>query len=223
MLAHFWFMLRIELLLRLRRSQEWLYPLGFFVIVVSLFPLAFTPDPEFLRKYIAGCIWIAALLASLLSIETLFLTDLEDGSLEQQLLSPTSFTMQIIAKLLAQWLVTELPLIILTPILGLMFHLSFDAIFILCVGLLIGTPIFTLIGALGVALTLGLRQPGMLLGLLILPLTSPVLIFGVSVVQQTQAGFAVAGPLAFIGALCVIAMLLLPMTIAAAIKISVDH
>lgn len=222
MLTHIWFMLRIELLLRLRRSQEWLYPLGFFVIVVSLFPLVFTPDPAFLQKYIPGCIWIAALLASLLSIETLFLTDIEDGNLEQQLLSPTSFTIQVIAKLFAQWIVTELPLILLTPVLGIMFHLSFHTISVLVMTLLIGTPVFTLIGALGIALTLGLRQPGMLLGLLIMPLTTPILIFGVSVVQQTQSGFEIGGPLAFMGALGILAILLLPPAITAAIRVSVD-
>lgn len=222
MLTHFWFMLRVELLLRFRRSQEWLYPLGFFVIVVAMFPLAFTPDPVFLQKYIPGCIWIAALLASLLSIETLFLSDLEDGSLEQEILSPNSFATQVFAKLCAQWIVTQLPLILLTPVLGIMFHLSLATILVLVITLLIGTPVFTLIGALGVALTLGLRQPGMLLGLLIMPLTTPILIFGVIAVQQTQVGFNIMGPIAFMGALSIIAILTLPLAIAATVRVGVD-
>lgn len=222
MLSAAWHVLKTELLLLFRRSQEWLYPLGFFVIVVCLFPLAFTPDPEFLQKYIPGCIWIAALLASLLSIENIFVSDLEDGNLEQMLLSPVSFTSLMFAKLIAQWLVTQLPLILLTPILGVMFHLSFSSIVTLVAALLLGTPILTLIGALGVALTLGLRQPGIFLGLLILPLATPVLIFGVSVVQQAQAGFAITGPLAFLSGLSVLAIVLLPATIAATVRISVD-
>lgn len=222
MLNAAWFVFRMELLLLFRRSQEWLYPLGFFLIVVCIFPLAFTPDPEFLQKYISGCIWIAALLASLLSIENIFATDLEDGNLEQLLLSPVSFTAVMTAKLAAQWLVTQLPLILLTPVLGVMFHLSPTTIATLVTALLLGTPILTLIGALGVSLTLGLRQPGIFLGLLILPLATPVLIFGVSVVQQVQGGFPIAGPMALLGALSVLVIVFLPATIAATVRISMD-
>lgn len=222
MLKTMWFVFRTEILLLFRRSQEWLYPLGFFLIVVTLFPLAFTPDPAFLQKYIPGCIWIAALLASLLSIENLFFTDLEDGHLEQLILSPLPLTLIMLTKLLAQWLVTELPLILLTPLLGLMFHLPASAMLTLVVSLLLGTPILTLIGSLGVALTLGLRQSGMLLGLLILPLTTPVLIFGVNMVQQSQAGFSITGPLAFLAALCVLSVTVLPAAIAATVKVGMD-
>jgi heme exporter protein B len=222
MLKTAWFVFYIEVVLLWRRSQEWLYPLGFFVIVISLFPLAFTPDPAFLQKYIPGCVWIAALLASLLSVETIFYTDIEDGNIEQLLLSQTPLTLLMFAKLCAQWSVTQLPLIILTPLLGLMFHLSFSVILALCLSLLLGTPILTLLGSLGVALTLGLRQQGVLLGLLILPLVTPVLIFGVNIVQQVQAGFSMTGPLAFLAGLTVFALTLLPWTMAAALRISLD-
>lgn len=222
MLNTFWFVLRSELLLLMRRSQEWLYPLGFFVIIVSLFPLAFTPDPDFLRQYVPGCIWIAALLASLLASENIFVSDIEEGHLEQLLLSQTPLTLLIAAKLYAQWLVTALPLLCLTPLLGILFHLPTATLIALCLGLLLGTPILTLIGCLMVALTLGLRQQGVLLGLLILPLVTPVLIFGVLMVQQAQAGLAILGPLAFLAGLCVLSLTLLPWTISSTLRISLD-
>lgn len=222
MLKAAYFVFYTELLLLLRRSQEWLYPLGFFVIVISLFPLAFTPDPIFLQKYIPGCIWIAALFASLLSIENVFATDLEDGNLEQLLLSPTPLTLLMIAKLSAQWIVTQLPLILLTPLLGLIFNLHIGSIVALCLSLILGTPILTLLGSFFVALTLGLRQQGVLLGLLMLPLVTPILIFGVNIVQQSQAGFSIRGPLAFLAGLSIFAMTLLPWAIAATMRVSVD-
>jgi heme exporter protein B len=223
MLKAVWYLFYTEIILLLRRSQEWLYPLGFFVIVISLFPLAFTPDPAFLQKYVPGCVWIAALLASLLSIENVFVSDTEDGHLEQLLLSQIPLPLLMLAKLGAQWLVTELPLIILTPLLGAVFHLPISSIMALCFSLLLGTPILTLIGSLGVALTLGLRQQGVLLGLLILPLITPVLIFGVNIVQQSQAGFSIIGPLVFLTGLTVLAITLLPWAIAATVRISMDE
>lgn len=222
MLTIIWYIMRFELTLHLRRSQAWLYPLGFFIIVVSLFPLAFTPDPIFLKKYIPGCVWIAALLSSLLAIETVFLTDMEDGYLEQLILCPYPFSMIVLAKLIAQWLITQLPLIFLIPVLGCLFHLPIETMLALCVSLLVGTPILTFIGSFGVALTFGLRQQGALLGLLILPLVSPVLIFGVNIVQQAQAGLSIAGPLAFLMGLTLLSITLLPWTIAATIKIGID-
>ncbi len=222
MLKLFRFIFYTELVLHLRRSQEWLYPLGFFVIMISLFPLALGPDEALLQKLIPGCIWIAALLASLLSIEHVFFTDLEDGNIEQLLLNPTPFSLILLGKLAAQWIVTELPLIALTPVLGGLFHLSASAIVALCFSLLVGTPILILIGSLGVALTLGLRQQGVLLGLLILPLVTPVLIFGVNIVQQSQAGFSIAGPLAFLAGLSVLAITLLPWAIAATLRVNLD-
>ena len=147
-----------EILLLWRRSQEWLYPLGFFLLIISLFPLAFTPDPVLLQKIIPGGIWIAALLASLLSIENIFLLDAEEGHLEQLYLSEISFPLIMFIKITAQWLVTQLPLILLTPFIGILFHLSTQTVLSLCLGLLLGTRILTLMGSMCVALTLGLRQ-----------------------------------------------------------------
>lgn len=211
-----------ELTLSWRRSQEWLYPLAFFTIVICLFPLAFTPDPAFLQKYVPGCVWIAALLASLLSVENVFLTDMEDGYLEQLLLARTPLTLVMGAKIAAHWLVTELPLIILTPILCVMFQLPLATTLALCLSLLLGTPVLTLIGSLCVALSLGLRQHGVFLGLLILPLVTPVLIFGVTIVQQSGAGLPVAGALSFLAGLSVLAVTLVPWAIAQAVRVSMD-
>lgn len=209
-----------ELLLLLRRSQEWLYPLVFFIITIFLFPLIFTPQTEILQKHLAGYIWLVALFASFLAIENVFHAEIEDGYLEQLKLNPTPLTFFIIPKLFAQWLIVELPLIFLTPLLAWFFHLSAKTIGILCVSLLLGTPILTLIGSLGVALTLGLRQQGILLGLLILPLISPVLIFSVTMIQQVEAGFSPLGPLAFLAGLTIFAITCLPSVIASALKIS---
>jgi heme exporter protein B len=222
MLTSFNHLFYTELLLLVRRSQDWLYPLGFFVIVLCVFPLAFTPDPAFLEKYIPGCIWMAALFANVLAVETIFYTDLEDGHLEQLLLSEVPLTLLVLAKLAAQWIATSLPLILLTPLIGLMFHLSSNVIFAMCLGLLLGTPILTLIGCLCVALTLGLQQQGVLLGLLILPLVTPVLIFGVNIAQQAQAHFSIIAASAFLAGLLVLVITLLPWAIAATLQISLD-
>jgi len=222
MLKALWFLFRIELRLLLRRSQEWLYPLVFFLIVMTLFPIALSPQPQFLEKFIPGCVWIAALLASLLSIENIFFTDIEEGYLEQLLLSDISLALLILIKLSAQWLVTAVPLILLTPLLGVLFHLNLSVMFVLCVSLLVGTPILILIGSLGVALTLGLQQQGVLLGLLILPLLTPVLILGINIVLQMQAGLSILGPLAFLSGLCFLAITFLPWTIACTLRISLD-
>lgn len=216
------FIFYTEWVLLLRRSREWLYPLGFFLIVISLFPLAFTPDPIFLQKFIPGCVWIAALLASLLAVENVFFTDIEEGNIEQLLLSQLPLSLLILIKLLVQWLITQLPLIILTPLIGIIFHLPITAILYLCISLLLGTPVLTLIGCFGVALTIGLRQQGVLLGLLILPLVIPILIFGVSIVQQAQTHGSLAAPLAFLAGLSIFAITLLPFTIAATLRVSLD-
>lgn len=212
-----------EWTLLLRRSQEWLYPLGFFAIVITLFPLAFTPDPVFLQKYVPGCIWIAALLASMLSVEHLFAADIEEAYLEQMVLSQLPLSLLLLTKLAAQWLTTQLPLILLTPIIGILFHLPFSTVWTLCLGLLLGTPVLMLTGCLGTVLTLGLRQQGVLLSLLMLPLVVPILIFGVSIVQQSQAGLSITGPLSFLAGIFFLSITLLPVTIAATIKISLDN
>jgi heme exporter protein B len=211
-----------EILLLWRRSQEWLYPIAFFVIVISLFPFAFSPDPALLKMLIPGGVWIAALFASLLSIETIFHADLEEGSLEQWMLSSVPLAFLTLAKLAAHWITTALPLIILTPFIGWMFQLPAHATMILTASLLLGTPILTLLGSFGVALTLGLRQQGVMMSLLILPLSAPVLIFGVNMVLQAEAGFSAAGPLALMAGLLVIALIGIPFAAAAALRVGLD-
>lgn len=220
MLKAAWFVLYTELLLLIRRSQDWLYPVGFFVMIVSLFPMAFSPDPVFLQKYLPGCIWIAALLSSLLAIQTLFLSDMEEGYLEQVLLSELPLSLFVISKLTAHWIATTLPLILLTPVLGVLFHVSGNIIWLLSLSLLIGTPILLLLGAFSVSLTLGLRQQGILLGILMLPLVVPVLIFGVNISQLAQAQFSVLGPLLFLSGLSVLSITFLPYIIAVTIRMS---
>lgn len=222
MLTALWTVFYVEMLLLWRRAQEWCYPIAFFIIVVSLFPFAFSPDPALLKTLIPGGIWIAALFANILSIETLFHADMEEGSLEQYLLSSVPLPFLTLTKLIAHWVTTILPLIILTPFIGWLFQLSGETIAILTASLLLGTPILTLLGCLGVSLTLGLRQQGVMMSLLILPLSAPVIIFGVNVVLQSQAGFSAAGPLALLAGLLVIAVVGIPFAAAAALKIGMD-
>lgn len=217
-----WTVFYFELLLLWRRSQEWLYPIAFFLIVICMLPFAFSPDPAVLRQLIPGGIWLAALFASILSVETVFQADLEEGSLEQWALSPTPLAFLMLGKLTAHWISTALPLIILTPFIGWLFQLPPNAIATLCMSLFFGTPILLLLGSFGVALTLGLRQQGVMMSLLILPLSAPVLIFGVNMVLQAQAGFAVSGPLALLAGLYVIAIIALPVATAAALRVSLD-
>lgn len=216
--SHFY----IELLLLLRRSQTWLYPLCFFGLILCLFPLAFTPDPHFLQTYLPGCLWIAALLASLISVESFFSVESEDGYLEQLLLSDTPLIIIILAKVTAQWLMTQLPLITLAMLFSLLLGLPSFVVAAVCIGLLAGTPAFIMISALAAALTVGFRQQGALLGLLILPLATPVLIFGVNIAQQAQGGFPITAPLAFLAGISLLAMVLMPWAIAGALRIGLD-
>lgn len=211
-----------ELLLLIRRSQTWLFPLCFFTIVICLFPLAFSPNPVFLQTYIPGCIWLAALLASLLSVENIFFNDIEDGYLEQLMLSDAPLGMMILLKMSAQWVMTQLPLIILTPFLGLLFDLQAKIILALCISLLVGTPCLLMIGALAAALCTGIRQQGAMLSLLILPLVTPILIFGVGITQQMQAGVSIIAPLALLTGISLLTVTLLPWAIAGALRVGLD-
>lgn len=215
----FYKILLLELRLLLRNSQEWLYPLGFFVLIVSLFPITFTPDSILLNKFIPGYIWLAAFLSTTLSSETIFFGDIEDGYLDQIMLSNIPLTFFLMVKLLARWIISILPLIFLIPLIGALFHLSTMTLIILCGSLCIGSIVLLLINSLCAALTLGLRQQGILLGLLALPLITPILIFGVGAIQQFDAGFSIAGPLAFLAGLSILAITLLPFVIAIILKL----
>ena len=213
---------KLELAIHLRRSSAWLYPLGFFLIVIILFPLAITQATALLTPMMPGCFWIAALLASLLGVESIFFSDLEDHHADLLFLSHIHLFLMILTKLIDLWLVTGLPLVLMTPLLGWLFQLNAATIMMLMLTLLLGTPILTFIGALGAALTLSTKQQSMLLGVLMLPLSLPVLIFGVTIVREHSAQMAVAGALAFFAALLLLTLLTIPFAIAAAVKIHLD-
>ncbi|WP_333688307.1 heme exporter protein CcmB [Methylococcus capsulatus] len=214
--------LRRDLVLAFRHRGELANPLLFFLIIVTLYPLGVSPDPELLRRIAPGVIWIATLLAALFSLENLFRSDFDDGSLEQMLLSPRSLALLVIAKVLAHWLVSGLPMLLLAPLLALLLDMPSRAAWTLETTLAIGTPLLSLIGAIGVALTVGLKRGGILLTLLILPLYIPVLIFATNAVAAAGAGMPVEGQLYFLAALLALALTLAPVAIAAALRISMS-
>lgn len=212
-----------DLTIAYRRKQDLANPLVFFIIVVSLFPLGVSPDKTFLQEAGAGVVWVAALLATLLSLDGLFKSDYEDGSLEQLVLCPQPLFLVVLGKVIAHWLVTGLPLLLLSPVLGLMMYLSADQIEVLFLTLLLGTPVLSLIGAIGAALTVGLRSGGVLISLLILPLYIPVLIFGTGTVNAAMSGVSTVGFLSILGAMLALALALSPIATAAALRISMSH
>ena len=211
-----------DLLLAFRHRGELANPLLFFLMIVTLFPLGVSPEVVLLRKIAPGVIWIAALLAALFSLESLFRSDFEDGALEQMLLSPQPLAVLVLAKVLAHWLVSGLPMLLMAPLLGLLLAMPDPAIAALELTLAIGTPLLSLIGAIGVALTVGLRRGGVLLTLLIMPLYIPVLIFATNAVTAAAAGMPIAGQIYFLASLLVLALTLAPLAIAAALRISVS-
>ncbi|MDD2815230.1 MAG: heme exporter protein CcmB [Thiotrichaceae bacterium] len=221
-MSAFGILLKRDLLLAYRRRSELANPLLFFVMVVSLFPLGVSPESKVLQTLAPGIIWVAALLAALLSLDTLFRSDFEDGSLEQMVLTHHSLPLLVLAKVLAHWLVAGLPLLVIAPFLGVLLFLPTDAMFPLMVTLLLGTPVLSLIGAIGVALTVGLRRGGVLLSLLVLPLYIPVLIFAASAVATAGTGLPIAGQLYFLAALLTLSLTLAPFAAAAALRISLS-
>ncbi|WP_420591415.1 heme exporter protein CcmB [Bacterioplanoides sp.] len=212
-----------DFLLAARNPGEWLNPLMFFLMVAALFPLAVDPDPKFLGKIAGGVIWVAALLATLLSLDALFKADVEDGSLEQWLASGESLYAMALGKALVHWCISGLPLTIMAPVLGLMLNLPEEAYLALLVSLAIGTPVLSLLGAVGAALTAGVRSGGLLLSLLILPLYIPVLIFAASAVYHAGIGMDYNGQIGFLGAILALAMCLTPFAVAAALKLNLSR
>ena len=210
-----------DLLVAFRRRSELMNPILFYVIVVSLFPLGVSPDIEFLSKLAPGVVWVAALLAALISMESIFKQDFDDGSVEQLFLSKHPPTILILGKVVAHWLITGLPMLLIVPVMALLLYIPTQALPTLIATLLLGTPILSLIGAIGVALTAGLRGGGVLLGLLVLPLYIPVLIFATSAIGAAIEGLAVSGQLAVLGAGLILASMLAPIAIYASLKISV--
>jgi heme exporter protein B len=222
LLSAFTLLLKRDLTLAIRHRAEMINPLLFFVLVTSLFPLGIGADPKLLQAVGPGVIWVAALLAALLSLEGIFRSDFEDGTLEQFLLSSHPVSVLVLAKVLAHWLITGLPLLVISPLLGVLLGLPGDAIMILLVTLTLGTPVLSLIGAVGVALTVGLRKGGMILSLLVLPLYVPLLIFAANAVDTAAAGLPVTAHLSLISALLVLALSLSPLATAAALRISLS-
>jgi heme exporter protein B len=209
-----------DLLIAFRNRGELLNPLMFFLMVASLFPLAVSPDPKFLGLIAPGVIWVGALLATLLSLDLLFKSDYEDGSLEQMLLVPQPLMLLVLAKVSVHWLVAGLPLALMAPLLGLMLGLPEGGYQPLIISLLLGTPVLSLLGSIGAGLTVGLRKGGMLMPLLILPLYIPVLIFAASAVQSGVDGNSYSGHLAFIGAYLALAVVFAPLAASAALRIT---
>lgn len=214
--------LRRELQLAFRSPGTMVNPLMFFIIAVSLFPLGGGADPAWLGRIAPGVLWVTALLAVMLSMESLFRSDYEDGSLEQLLLSPQPLYFHLLMKVLGHWLVTGLPLVLVAPLLAYMLALPVQGYAPLLLGLLLGTPTLNFIGAIGGALTVGLARSGLLLAVLVLPLSIPVLVFGAGMVETALNGLPVAGLAAVLGALLVLALTLAPLAIGAALRISVN-
>ena len=211
-----------ELTIAFRRPAEILNPLWFFLIVITLFPLLMGPNPELLGKIASGIAWVAALLSALLSFERLFRDDYLDGSLEQLMLLPVGLPQVALAKVIAHWLLTGLPLILLSPIAAILLSLEAHVWWALVLTLLLGTPILSCLGAIGVALTVGLRKGGTLLSLLILPLFLPVLIFAAAVLEAATLNMNYSGQLAIIGAILAITLTFSPFAIAGALRISLQ-
>lgn len=211
-----------DLLLVMRRKSEVLTALFFFIVVTSLFPLGIGADAALLRKIAPGVIWVSALLATLLGLHRMFAVDYADGTLEQLLLSPQPFVLLIAGKIIAHWIVCGLPLVILAPIIGIQFDLDGSVMNVLMGTLLLGTPVLSLLGSIGAALTLGVRGGSVLISLLILPLYIPVLIFGAGAVYATSVGLDASGHFSVLGALLILALAFVPWVSAQAVKIAIE-
>ena len=221
-MAAFALIVRRELRLALRRKGDALNVLVFFVVVASLFPLGVGPEPNQLRAMAAGVVWIAALLAAVLSLSRLFAADYADGTLEQMLVSPQPLIVVVLAKSTAHWLLTGLPLALSAPLIGLQYDLPAGALGVLLASLLIGTPVLSLLGAAGAALTLGVRGGGALLGLLVLPLFVPVLVFGAGAVSANLSGVNASAHLSLLGAFLAVSSLVGPWAACAALRVALD-
>ena len=212
-----------DITLAMRRRTDVLTTLFFFIIVVSLFPLGVGSEKETLRQLGPGVMWVAALLASMLALERLFEGDYRDGTLEQMLLTPQPLAILVLGKVFAHWLLTGLPLVLIAPLIGLQYHLPDQALVIAMASLAVGTPVLSLIGAIGAALTLGLRGGGILLSLLVLPLYIPVLVYGSGAVAVSMIEMNDVGPyFSLLGAFMILALVFSPLAAAAALRISVE-
>lgn len=214
--------IRRDMLLALRRRTDLATTVFFFVIVSSLFPLGVGPEPALLRSLAPGVLWVAALLACMLSLARLFAVDHADGTLEQLLLSPQPLTLLVIGKVFAHWLVSGLPVVVLAPVLGVQYDLAGNSLAVLTLSLLLGTPALSLIGAVGAALTLGVRGSGLLMALLVLPLYIPILIFGAGAVGATMMGISAEANLSLLAACTLLALALAPWATATALRVAME-
>ena len=223
MFKTFWMILKRDLKLALRRRSEIFTVLFFFIIVVSLFPLGVGFDEKMLQNIASGVAWIAALLASMLALERLFSSDYVDGTLEQMLLAPQPLPVLVFAKMTAHWLLTGLPLVLVAPVVGVLYHLEVETVKIMMFMLLLGTPILSMIGAIGAALTLGLRGGGVLISLLILPLYIPVLVYGAGAINESMLQSGNIEPhILLLSAFLLLSLIFSPWATAAALKISLE-
>ena len=221
-MSAFWAIVRRDITLAMRRKAEVITAVFFFVVVAALFPLGIGPDMATLRLTAPGILWIGALLACMLSMGRLFAADYADGTLEQMALSPNGLSVLVAAKILAHWCLSGLPLVLLAPILGLQFDLPTNALWVLTLSLLLGTPLLSLIGAIGAALTLGVRGGDVLLSLLVLPLYVPALIFGAGAVQAEMSGLGASAHLSVLTAMALVAAVFSPWASAAALRLVLE-
>jgi heme exporter protein B len=221
-MSAFWAIVRRDMTLAMRRKAEVITAVFFFVVVAALFPLGIGPDMATLRLTAPGILWIGALLACMLSMGRLFAADYADGTLEQMALSPNGLSVLVAAKILAHWCLSGLPLVLLAPILGLQFDLPTNALWVLTLSLLVGTPLLSLIGAIGAALTLGVRGGDVLLSLLVLPLYVPALIFGAGAVQAEMSGLGASAHLSVLTAMALVAAVFSPWASAAALRLALE-
>ena len=221
-MSAFWAVVQRDLVLAMRRKTEVITAVFFFVVVAALFPLGIGPEINTLRLVAPGILWVGALLASMLSLGRLFAADFADGTLEQMALSPNSLSVLVAAKILAHWLLSGLPLVLLAPVLGLQFDLTEEALWTLTIGLLLGTPILALIWAVGSSRTLRVRGGDVLLSLLILPLYVPALIFGAGAVQAQMSGLGAAAHLSILAAMALVAAVFSPWVSAASLRIALE-
>ena len=210
--------IRRDLSLVIRQGSDAFVVIIFFIVTVTLFPLGVSPDPLILQNLASGIVWVGALLAAMLSLDRLFQTDYEDGSLELLVLSPYPLEIVVLCKCFVHWLTTGLPIMVISPVLALMLNIKTGAFLYLITSMALGTPIISLLGAVGAALVLGSRRSGVLIALLIIPLTIPILLFGVGAIQAATEGYSASSPLMFLGALLLFSIALCPWVIASSLR-----
>ena len=210
--------IRRDLSLVMRQGSDAFVVLIFFIVTVTLFPLGVSPDPLILQNLASGIVWVGALLAAMLSLDRLFQTDYDDGSLELLVLSPYPLEIVVLCKCFVHWLTTGLPIMVISPVLALMLNIKTSAFLYLITSMALGTPIISLLGAVGAALVLGSRRSGVLIALLIIPLTIPILLFGVGAIQAATEGYSASSPLMFLGAFLLFSIALCPWVIASSLR-----